>query len=239
MYEIHELASIVPLASEKEQLSLTEDIKMNGQREPVKIWEGKIVDGRCRQLACISLGKKVKVEKLSDKLTYDEVRKLVKSLNTRRNLTSTQKIISAYYDYKKGYGTLDEVSRAWAIARGTLVNANYIAKHRPEYLEPLFNGENITIYNLIRSEDIITNKVNTIAKIIKDNIEHSSTYIDTSNEIEYKYTVEELPINSALYGWYSSKVEEYNKATDIHKEYIMKALLIELAKYKEIKNEDL
>ena len=47
-----EMAGIVPMASDKEQIALTDDIAANGLREPVVLWRKEIVDGRCRQKAC-------------------------------------------------------------------------------------------------------------------------------------------------------------------------------------------
>lgn len=166
MYNIHPLASIVPLASEKEQRALTLDIEKNGQTTPALLWNGEIVDGRCRQIACMSLDVELKVEKLDDTMSEDEVRRVVKSYNTRRNLTMTQKITSAHYDYIKGFGTLDELASAWAISRRALANCNYIAKNKPEYIEPLFNGNSIVIKDK-NGKDITTNKISTIANWLR------------------------------------------------------------------------
>ena len=51
---IHEYAGLVPMASEKEQVALTIDIKANGLREPILLWRGEVVDGRCRMKSCLS-----------------------------------------------------------------------------------------------------------------------------------------------------------------------------------------
>ena len=93
-----EMAGIVPMASDKEQIALNDDIAANGLREPVVLWRKEIVDGRCRQKACIIAQRPIMAKELDDSLTEDEVRIFVKSVNTRRNLTATQKIISACKD---------------------------------------------------------------------------------------------------------------------------------------------
>lgn len=231
MYEIHELASIVPLASEEEQAALTNDIKQNGQRDSAKLWRNKIVDGRCRQIACIALGIELKVDMLPDELTYDEVRKVVKSLNTRRNLTATQKVVAAHYEYLRGDSSLDEIAMVWAVARGTLVNMNYIAKNRPELVKPLFDGMSIQIVNKV-GELITSNKVNTIAKIIKD-VKDANKYMDTKYETEMKYSVETLPMSSNMYDWYNNKLTSYTSSTEEGKLGMYKAMLYELGKYKD------
>lgn len=233
MHKIHNLANIVPMASEPEQIALTEDIKENGQKETAKLWRGKIVDGRCRQLACTTLGIELEVEQLNNKLEEHEVRKMVKSWNTRRNLTMTQKVISAHRDYVAGYGTLEEVSKSWAISRRTLANANYIGENRPELIDSLFNGLSVVIYDYNKSTDITTNRVNTIAKNIKEDIDRKARYIDTSEEVEYKYSISELPFSAEAYAWVTKKLQEYDRLTDEGKEMMMKAKLLELTKYKD------
>lgn len=232
MYEIDELAGIVPLAVEAEQIALTEDIRVNGQREPAVLWRGKIVDGRCRQIACKELGRELNVLHLSEDLGKEAVRMIVKSLNTRRNLTGTQKAISAHYEYVRGRGTLDEVSKAWAVSRRTLANANYVAKHRPDLVSVLFEGDSVRLFSVTKGVEIVTNKVNTVAKVVRDNLD-SGVVLDSSFEERIKYSVEELPMSSALYAWYGARYGEYKGLTVEGKEMMFKAVLTELARYKE------
>lgn len=233
MHDIHELANIVPMANELEQVALTEDIKEHGQKETAKLWRGQIVDGRCRQLACTTLGIELKVEELDPNLEEHEVRKMVKSWNTRRNLTMTQKVMSAHRDYLAGYGTLEEVSKSWAISRRTLANANYIGEHRPELIDPLFNGLSVVIYDYNKKTDITTNRVNTVAKNIKEDLDRKTRYIDNSEEVEYKYSVGDLPFSSEVHAWVGKKIEEFQRLTPEGQEMMMKAQLLELASYKE------
>lgn len=82
-------------------------------------------------------------------------------------MTTTQKVTSAHYEYIKGLNTLDETATAWAISRRALANCNYIAKHHPEYIEPLFNGNSIVLFDTTKNKEITTNRISTIAKIVK------------------------------------------------------------------------
>lgn len=52
MYEHHEIANIFPLFADSEMEALTQDIKAHGLREAIWLYEGKILDGRNRYLAC-------------------------------------------------------------------------------------------------------------------------------------------------------------------------------------------
>ena len=54
--QFHELADVFPLLSETELNSLTEDIRQHGLREPIVLYQGKVLDGRNRWLACQRLG---------------------------------------------------------------------------------------------------------------------------------------------------------------------------------------
>lgn len=54
--EHHEAAALFPMMSEVELLSLKEDIRANGQAEPIRLLGGKILDGRNRELVCNELG---------------------------------------------------------------------------------------------------------------------------------------------------------------------------------------
>ena len=79
--------------SDDEFSALVEDIRANGQRQPIYIHDGKIVDGRNRYRACQKLG----IE--PDTRAWDGVGSLVSfvvSLNLqRRHLTSSQKAVVA------------------------------------------------------------------------------------------------------------------------------------------------
>ena len=235
-HPIHDLANIVAMASEQEQLALTNDMKSSGQRDPAVLWKGEIVDGRCRQLACMTLNVPLQTRSLDDNLSEEEVAAIVKSLNTRRNLTMTQKVVSAYKQQIRTKQINKDIAMQWAISVPTLKNCKYIAAEMPEVIDQLFNGKSVTVYSASKGLGVTTNRINTLAKIIKDNKDIGST-VDNIFEADFKYSVEELPMSHVMHKWYVQKLSEYERITDEGKNMMVKSLLVELSKYKEVKGE--
>ena len=57
-YEFHPIAGIFPLLEGDELEALADDIRQNGLRQPVTLYEGKVLDGRNRVTACLMAGVK-------------------------------------------------------------------------------------------------------------------------------------------------------------------------------------
>lgn len=230
-YEIHPLANLVAMAGEREQNALTNDMKTNGQNEPAVLWRGKIVDGRCRQLACATLGVKLQTRELSESLTEDEVGKIVKSLNTRRNLTETQKIASAYLEQKRNGKSNKVISTEWAVSTRTFQNFKYIAQHRPELVEPLFNGDSVSIIDPDKGYKVTTNKVNTLARIVKLGEEAGKVEIVKPTELEaMQYNVAGTIATEAGRMEHRDLVNTFKYSAN--KEQMFSAMAAELMNYK-------
>ncbi len=86
---IHEVAFIFPEMDEAEYRDLRDNIVANGLREPIWLYEGKIIDGKHRYNACIETGAEPHFREWDGKGSLVE---FVVSLNLyRRHLTSCQK----------------------------------------------------------------------------------------------------------------------------------------------------
>jgi ParB-like chromosome segregation protein Spo0J len=92
-YRIHPVADIFPLIEGREFAALVEDIRANGQMEPVVLdSEGQLIDGRNRARACQALGIDVK----ETRYTGDDVAVYIVSHNLhRRHLTDAQRAMVA------------------------------------------------------------------------------------------------------------------------------------------------
>lgn len=55
-YELHRLAEIIPPASPEDFAALVASIQSVGQLEPIRLWQGRVIDGRHRLRACEQLG---------------------------------------------------------------------------------------------------------------------------------------------------------------------------------------
>jgi hypothetical protein len=97
----HEYANIFPMMTDDELSSLVEDIKTNGQSEPIVMLEGKILDGRNRYRACEIAGVSAKFRQFtgSDPLGF-----VVSHNLHRRHLTESQRAMVAakWAGLKKG-----------------------------------------------------------------------------------------------------------------------------------------
>lgn len=220
----HKLAGLVPMANEAEQTVLMLDIEKSEQRDPIILWRGQVVDGRCRQKALTTLGKHILYRELDDNLTEDEVKVFVKSVNTRRNLTPTQKVMIACKEslQEDENRSIPTIAKTWGISKDILFNARFISKERPEFIEPLFNGESVKIIGN-DGLDKYTNKITTIYAYLK---KISEQVVENT---EYAWKEDSYIRTQAGKEWYYAQVSDIEKSSDNVR---TKMLIAELANYK-------
>src|SRR5262245_30285949 len=84
-YEFHPLSYLMPMIERKDFESLKEDIRKNGIIVPIKIFEGKILDGRNRYTAAKAVGHKFIGKNFEDFVgTYEQAESYVLSANLQR-----------------------------------------------------------------------------------------------------------------------------------------------------------
>lgn len=87
----HEYAAIFPMLEDARLTELAEDIVKHGQREPITLYQGQILDGRNRYRACLRAGVEPVTVDAGD-IGPGEALSLVVSLNLhRRHLTESQR----------------------------------------------------------------------------------------------------------------------------------------------------
>lgn len=89
MIETHPAAELFPMMSEDEYQGLLDDIHQHGQRQPIVMWQGMLLDGRNRLRACLELGIEPLLKELDED---DDPVAFVCSVNVhRRNLSTSQR----------------------------------------------------------------------------------------------------------------------------------------------------
>lgn len=128
---VHPLANTFPMMSDGELRELAEDIKKNGQREPVLFAtiDGKeVIDGRNRAAACFLIGQAFLTERVGSGLTEEAIEALIVSKNVhRRHLTPEQRA-KALHDLIKA----DPKKSDRAIAKKAEVSPTTVGKARAE-----------------------------------------------------------------------------------------------------------
>jgi len=91
-YQPHPHAAIFPLMSADERQELVNDMRAHGQREPICLHDGLILDGRNRYAACQALGIEPRTRVYDGPSDNLSLLNYVLSLNaTRRHLTAGQR----------------------------------------------------------------------------------------------------------------------------------------------------
>lgn len=91
-YEIHDLCKIFPVMPTDQFAALMDDIRDNGLRQPIVLFENKILDGRHRYRACLELGRRpVSVQYDGD----DPLSYIISHNLSRRHLDESQRAMVA------------------------------------------------------------------------------------------------------------------------------------------------
>ena len=161
--ESHEYADMFPMLDGKDLQIFADDIKRNGQNEPIIIYDGKILDGRNRYAACELAG----VEPITRDYDGTDALSFVISQNLhRRHLTITQRAMMAEKvatirhgsnQYKKEdtskdvskkntvVKSLDQAAADLDISRPSVERARFIRKHGVPELVEAVESDKITV----------------------------------------------------------------------------------------------
>lgn len=92
--QFHEIADVFPMMNSSQMAELVDDIRANGLRHPVLVFEDKVLDGRNRYKACGLAG--VAVTTIEYTGDWDAAVKLVASENIhRRHLSNNERAFAA------------------------------------------------------------------------------------------------------------------------------------------------
>jgi len=154
--DFHPLANEFPLLDEDspEFLALVEDIRANGLQEPIRLFEGKILDGRNRYRACLKTGKELRTEE--PPMTYEQARDFSISKNLqRRHLTRSQQamylvrsgllkkapIDAAKRSYRTGDSAVRRIGQRYGVSHVSIYKALFVEEHDKKEAQRVLNGE--------------------------------------------------------------------------------------------------
>lgn len=152
--QIHPAAKLMPLMTAEEWTQLKIDIEENGQREPVILYQGQLLDGRNRLKVCRELNIPVRAVSLSEE---EDPYLHVASLNLhRRQLTTSQKAVVAAkimdrIEPEPGQKRRDIAAAAFGVSPKLVQGARKLLQENPKMLEKVFKGE-YTINKALRKE---------------------------------------------------------------------------------------
>ena len=132
---------------------LKNDIKKNGQLEPIYIWRNRIGDGRNRCKALDELGiDKVKVIRLPHKMDEEERMEFAGSTEmARRHESPTQLVCVAAKEYGRRKSipglkvSISDIREEYPVTATLLSNANWLYKNEPSVFKILFDGGKIQL----------------------------------------------------------------------------------------------
>lgn len=154
-YPLHPAAELFPVMDEAAFAALVADIAAHGQREPILVLDGQVIDGRHRLRACEQLG----LEPLVRQVSADDGDPfgLVVSLNLhRRHLSEGQRAIIAARLATLPHGrpdanaqicafTQDEAAQHLKVSRRTVQHARAVLDHGIDELQAAVKGGEISV----------------------------------------------------------------------------------------------
>ena len=152
---LHPAAELFPVMDEAAFAALVADIAAHGQREPILVLDGQVIDGRHRLRACEQLG----LEPLVRQVSADDGDPfgLVVSLNLhRRHLSEGQRAIIAARMATLPHGrpdanaqicafTQDEAAQHLKVSRRTVQHARAVLDHGIDELQAAVKGGEISV----------------------------------------------------------------------------------------------
>jgi hypothetical protein len=193
--KIHNLVlDLTPPMDDAEFEALLNDIALNGQIEPIKIWRKRgsmfVVDGRNRINALTLLGieyvKYIEVKILS----LDDLKVNILAWDKRRKTSMSQKAVRAFKDYLANNidshtgkpKSMDNIAAKWMINKSYLSHCKYIYEARGggiALLNELFdkrvvdiNGQKYRSLYAIKTALAKTNKVEVVSRDNNDPLEY-------------------------------------------------------------------
>lgn len=137
--EVHEAANVFPMMTGKAFEQLKQDIKKDGQNEPITYLDGKIIDGRNRYRACKELGIEPEECELDADAIDDPLAWVLSQNLHRRHLHQSQRALIAAKMANISRGgdrskvsndtLLQDAAALLSVSRPTVCRAKHVLEH--------------------------------------------------------------------------------------------------------------
>lgn len=218
----HELAGMHPKMSEEDYIALKLSIESVGQREPIMLYKGKLVDGRNRLRACKELEIDILVCDLSSNAKIEDIKDIIMATEARRHESKTQKAINAFNYSVKQKCSKNIASKMFGVSEQLIkyvVFINNKAK-RPDILEKLLDNHLVSIEGRKPTDSLVT-----VAKALKEEMEKD--IIRDESEVVH-WSADAYLRTEESKDWYYNQVRMLNLDNNVP----VKMLLVELANLK-------
>lgn len=210
-YELHDYCLQIPEMDSATFEDLVADIKQNGQREPIVLYENKILDGRSRYQACLKAGIEpvfttlvdaLSPGEISTKTTKDEqntiAQRYVVSQNVhRRHLNASQRAMIAARMSNLGGGkptsqvtqpvvSQKETAKQMAVGSALVSQAAHVMKKAPETVAEIQAGRktvSAAYAEMVANEDPTPNNDSVFMKAIADGTPTGKSFRKRINEL--------------------------------------------------------
>jgi ParB-like chromosome segregation protein Spo0J len=165
MFEFHELANAFRLIEGSDFDDLVADIRQYGQREPITLFEGKILDGRNRYRACLKAGLASQVIVIDFLDDYEAARAFVISANLRRrHMDESQRAMAAAKLATMKQGERTDLAQICAMSQSDAATALGVSRRSVQSATRVLNDG---VPELIEAVDRGAVAVSTAAEIAK------------------------------------------------------------------------
>jgi hypothetical protein len=160
----HPYAEIFPLIDDADFDRLTDDIKQYGLREKIWTYEGQILDGRNRYMACIA----AKVQPMFRDYTGDDALGFVLSLNVhRRHLTDSQRAMAAAEVAKLSVGRPSKNTARAAISQAQAAEVMHVSRKSVERAKKVLDKGSDELRQAVRKGEVAVKKAAELVSLPK------------------------------------------------------------------------
>lgn len=155
-YEWHEAADIFPVINGDDYNDLVEDISKKGLLVPIKLFDGKKIDGRNRERACRAAGKEPEYVDATEEVNKagGPVEYVMSMNDTRRHMEKSQRAMVAAKAKKLKGATSKEAAEEFGVAQRTVEAASKVLKKGSKALVDAVESGDVTVATAAKIADL-------------------------------------------------------------------------------------